>query len=98
MVSIEWTKDAEFDFDQILAYLSNASSQYASNFYEKVHDALLNLDQFPKMGRRVPESSNEEDRELIIQSYRLIYRYSELEEIIYIKMIIHGSRNLNYKF
>jgi plasmid stabilization system protein ParE len=94
MVSIEWTKDANFDFDQILAYLSNASTQYALNFYEKVKDTLINLKQFPKMGRRVPESSNEEDREIIIQSYRLIYRYDEQEGKIYIKMIIHGSRNL----
>ncbi len=77
MVSIEWTKEAHFDFDQILAYLSKAPSQYASNFYEKVQDSLLNLTQFPKMGRKVPESSNEEDREIIIQSYRLIYQYMD---------------------
>ncbi|MBN2154865.1 MAG: type II toxin-antitoxin system RelE/ParE family toxin [Candidatus Lokiarchaeota archaeon] len=94
MVSIEWTKDAEFDFDQILAYLSNASSQYASNFFEKVFDSVLNLERFPKMGRKVPESTNEEDREIIIQSYRLIYQYVEQEDKIYIKIIIHGSRNL----
>ncbi|TFG18800.1 MAG: hypothetical protein EU530_08100 [Promethearchaeota archaeon] len=41
MVSIEWTKDAEFDFDQILSYFSNTSSQYALNFYEKVGQTRL---------------------------------------------------------
>ena len=46
------------------------------------------------MGRKVPESKNPEDRELILQKYRIIYRFNEEEEKILIKIIIHGSRLL----
>ena len=95
MVSIEWTQEAIFDFNEILAYLSNASPQYAHALFEKVEDALVNLKSFPKLGRKVPESDNENDRELIIQKYRLIYRFVEDVDKIFVLMIIHGSRFLN---
>ena len=71
MVSIEWTKEANFDFNEILAYLSNVSPQYANSLFEKVKDSIVNLKRFPKLGRKVPESDNENDRELIIQKYVL---------------------------
>lgn len=94
MVQIEWTKDAETDLDDILAYISKSSSQYARTFYESVHESIDNLKLFPKIGRRVPESKNPEDRGLILQKYRIIYRFTEQKEKIVIKMIIHGSRLL----
>ncbi len=94
MVLIEWTVDAETDLDDILAYISKSSSQYARTFYESVHESIDKLKLFPKIGRRVPESKNPEDRELILQKYRLVYRFIEQKEKIVIKMIIHGSRLL----
>ena len=78
-----------------MAYLSNASPQYAHALFEKVEDALVNLKSFPKLGRKVHESDNENDRELIIQKYRLIYRFVEDVDKIFVLMIIHGSRFLN---
>ena len=85
MVQIEWTEEAETDFDDILAYISKSSSQYARTFYEGVHESIDNLKLFPKIGRRVPESKNPEDRELILQKYRLVYRFIEQKEKIVIK-------------
>lgn len=46
------------------------------------------------MGRKVPESKNPKDREVIVLKYRMIYRYIEDEDKIIIMMIIHGSRIL----
>ena len=94
MVSIEWTKEAIFDFNEILAYLSNVSPQYAHSLFEKVNDGLVNLKRFPKLGRKVPESDKENDRDLFIQKYRLIYRFIEDDDKIFILMMIHGSRIL----
>jgi len=94
MVQIEWTEEAENDLDDIMAYISKSSLQYARSFFENVHESIENLKLFPKMGRRVPESKNLEDRELILQKYRIIYRFIEQEEKILIMMIIHGSRLL----
>ena len=47
-----------------------------------------------KVGRKVPESENPEDRELFLQKYRIIYCFNEKKNIVLIKMIIHGSRLL----
>ncbi len=46
------------------------------------------------MGRKIPESKNLEYRELILQKYRIIYKFIEEKEKILIMMIIHGSRLL----
>ena len=50
------------------------------------------LAQFPRSGRKVPEFDDDNVRELIVYSYRLIYRLTS--EGILIAAIIHGSRNL----
>lgn len=94
MVQIEWTDEAEDDLDNILNYISKSSPQYAKTFFENVYDAVENLRRFPKMGRKVPESDILINREIILQNYRIIYRYFEETEKIIIKMIIHGSRAL----
>ncbi|HDZ19434.1 MAG TPA: type II toxin-antitoxin system RelE/ParE family toxin [archaeon] len=94
MVQIEWSEEAKADLDDILSYLSKSSTQYANSFFERVHEAIDNLISFPKIGRKVPESKNERDRELSIQNYRLIYRFIKEEDKIIIMMIIHGSRLL----
>ena len=94
MVQIKWSEEAENDLDDIIAYISKSSLQYARSFFESVHEAIENLKLFPQMGRRVPESKNPEDRELFLLKYRIIYRFVEEEEKILIMMIIHGSRLL----
>lgn len=77
MVEIEWSDESKEDLDDIMAYFTKSSPQYANSFFERIHEALENIRIFPKMGRRVPESWNPQDRELIIQKYRLIYRFLE---------------------
>lgn len=47
------------------------------------------------MGRKVPESDDPNDRELIFQRYRIIYNFSH--DIVTIEMIIHGSRSLKFE-
>ena len=94
MVQIEWIEEAENDLNDIIAYISKSSFNYAKTFFESVHESIENLKLFPKIGRRVPESKNPKDRELIVQKYRIIYRFFKEEEKILIMMIIHGSRLL----
>ena len=50
------------------------------------------LDQFPRSGRQVPEFDDENVRELIVYSYRIICRLRENE--VTIVAIVHGRRNL----
>jgi toxin ParE1/3/4 len=50
------------------------------------------LEKFPLAGRKVPEFEDENLRELIAYSYRIIYRV-EVPEVI-VAAVIHGKRNL----
>ena len=50
------------------------------------------LEKFPFSGRKVPEFDDENLRELIAYSYRIIYRVEPAEVII--ASVIHGKRDL----
>jgi toxin ParE1/3/4 len=60
---------------------------------QQIHDYIAQSLQFsPGMGRKVPEMNRPSIRELIFQSYRIIY---EIEgNLVRIVTIIHGSRIL----
>jgi addiction module RelE/StbE family toxin len=80
MAQIEWSEEAQEDLDNILSYFSKSSIQYAKSFFERIHEALEYIKKFPQIGHNVPESKNPNDRELVIQKYRLIYRFLEKEK------------------
>jgi plasmid stabilization system protein ParE len=61
-------------------------------FVERVFAATERLSHFPRSGRIVPEMGVEEIREVIVQSYRVIYRVV-LEEVE-ILTVHHGARPL----
>ena len=48
--------------------------------------------QFPHSGRKVPEFDDENVRELIVYSYRIIYQSQNSDVII--AAVIHGRRDL----
>ena len=60
---------------------------------DRIFESIENLESFPKMGRKVPELNNPMIRELILQNYRIIYKYNE--DNIIIITISHGSRKLH---
>lgn len=66
---------------------------YAEQFVDRLIEAVGVLQDHPKLGRRVPEAEEREDvRELIFQSYRVIYLLEA--EQVHILIVIHGSRDL----
>ena len=92
MVEIEWSESAKKDLKNILNYISQDSPSYSEFFLNGILEKIEYLKKFPQMGRKVPESDDPNDRELIFQRYRIIYNISH--ETITIEMIIHGSRLL----
>lgn len=73
MALVRWTSQAIKDINNIAEYISKDSKKYAgiqvNNFFERVEL----LERFPYSGRIVPEAGNENIRELIVGSYRIIY-------------------------
>lgn len=90
---VKWTEPALEDLAGIQAYIAKDSPYYAKQFIERIFEAAETLDGFPELGRKVPEAGDTENiRELLFQSYRIIYLYQT--DHVYILAVIHGSRDL----
>jgi len=90
---IEWSHRARTDIRDLKAYIAKDSPYYARRFTDRIIASVEKLEDFPKIGRPMPEAEGCEDvRELIYQGYRIIYL--TLPEKIFIVTVIHGSRNL----
>lgn len=90
---IRWSDIAEADLDQLYDYIARDVPYYAEQFVDRLIEAVGVLQAHPKIGRPVPEAEDREDvRELIFQSYRIVYLLEP--EQVYILTVIHGSRNL----
>lgn len=74
--------------------LSAYSDSRAETFVETIIDRVFLLEQFPKMGRIVPELNIESIRELIVLQYRIIYNLTA-HETVEVLAIRHSSRPLS---
>jgi toxin ParE1/3/4 len=87
-MKIVWTEPAVRDLRELHAYIARDSEMYASGFVERIVLAAERLVDYPKVGRVVPETNDEDVREILYQKYRVIYRIKE--DNIEILSGIHG--------
>ena len=64
----------------------------AATFAERVMRATDRLASYPRLGRMVPELGHESIREIIVGSFRVIYRVRQ--EGVELLTIHHGARPL----
>ncbi len=74
MAEVKWTTQSLEDINSIAEYISKDSVRYAELFVEKVFERAEILNSHPRAGRMVPELEDESIRELILLSYRIIYK------------------------
>ncbi len=88
---VRLSEPAKRDLKQIHDYIASDSKFYAKKVTQSIVEKTENLEDFPKMGRVVPEIGDENVRELFVYSYRVIYEISL--DGIEILAIIHGKRD-----
>ena len=93
MVTVKWTRNALEELDEIAKYISRDSPKFAKFLVNQMFETARHLEQFPNLGRIVPEYNNPDLREVIYKNYRIIYLIKR--EQLEIISIIHGSRKLN---
>jgi plasmid stabilization system protein ParE len=76
----------------IASYIASDSPFYAGSVVRRIIELTRTLEKFPLAGRKVPEFDDENLRELIAYSYRIIYRVEATEVIV--AAVIHGKRDL----
>lgn len=69
-----WTLAAWNDLETVADFISRDSPYYAAAWVRNVRDAARSLILMSMRGRVVPEIGDRQIRELIVQSYRLIYK------------------------
>ena len=89
------TEPAQQDLENIKTYIAKDSLFYADVFIQKLYAAIENLFPFPKIGKKVLETSNPSIRQIFHKDYRIIYQITP--DIIYILAVIHGSRDITKK-
>lgn len=88
---VKWTKPAKQDLKAVYIYIKKDSEYYAKKVANEIVDKSEFLNEFPQMGKIVPEINDPNIREIYVYSYRLIYEI--LNNKISILALIHGRRN-----
>ena len=89
MTKVRWTPQAADDLEAIYEFIARDSPHYAKITVEGIIAAIDRLEQFPMLGRHVPETSQADVRELIKPPSRIVYRTGEIVKIL---TVFRGSR------
>ena len=90
---VEWTRNARPDLDDIFKYISKDSNIHASNFLAKLVRSTRPLSSFPNLGKASRESDDRTIRQLLFQSYRVIYRIET--DVVRILAVVHSARDIS---
>lgn len=94
MARVVWSARAGDDLHGIYAYLSDMSPSNAEKVVSDIIDKVIFLEQFPRIGRVVPELNIVYIRELIIHQYRVVYSVVQ-DDRVEILAVRHSSRDIS---
>lgn len=92
MTAVLWTPQARDDLAAIHEYISRESPHYATLVVRGLLQAVGRLAEFPESGRVVPELRNPVIREVLWQSYRLVYRHRADADQVQILLVFRTER------
>jgi plasmid stabilization system protein ParE len=74
---IVWNESAQSEVRDVYAYLLDQSISVADEWLDDLEKKLMLLEQFPEMGRIVPDFYVSFIREVFVGRYRLVYSSQE---------------------
>jgi plasmid stabilization system protein ParE len=83
---------ARRDLRDIVRYISLDSPERALAFGQLLISSTKRLSEFPEMGRIVPEFGDPSLREIVVRSYRVIYRVNHADCRVDVARFWHGAR------
>lgn len=95
-MKILYSSIAVSDLEHLKEYISYDSPSLANSFILSLFKSIEKLSDFPKIGRVVPEFKDENIREIIFKTYRVIYKV--FKDHVYILTIHHGAKILKDSF
>jgi toxin ParE1/3/4 len=91
-VKVVWTDQALIRLGEIETFIAVDSPTRASSFVEKLIQRGERLGKFPRLGRPLPELKTTVIREIIVDSYRIVYK--TWPESVHILTVFEGHRLL----
>jgi len=91
---VHWTENALKHLLDIYEYISENSPTYARRMVDRLTSRSEQIAAFPQSGRRVPEYTAEDIREIVERPYRIIYRVKS--DQIDILAVVHGARQFEH--
>src|SRR5215831_20246543 len=89
---IFWTPIAVQDLHNICDFISRDNPAAAQRMGEELIKEAEAMALFPQSGRMVPEKKDPQIREIIVGSYRIIYRIDEDNQFVALARIWHSAR------
>jgi toxin ParE1/3/4 len=89
---IVWTLRSRQDLRDIATFIAKDNPDAALRLGDLIFRRVDDLEKFPELGRMVPERNQPHIREIIIKSYRVIYRVRKKEKVIEVLRVWHGAR------
>lgn len=93
MAQVRWTPQAADDLEAICLFIARDAPQVAAAFAGRILSATERLAEHSRLGRVVPELDEENIREIIVGSFRVIHRIRDGD--VQILAIHHGARVLD---
>lgn len=89
---IVWSEQALSDVQEIRDFIARDAPYFAELFVDRIFEAVERLTNYPLSGRVVPEFRRADVREVLLGSYRIVYRVRE--DAVSIATVFHTARLL----
>src|SRR5580692_7096725 len=86
------SRSARADLRDIVRYISLDGPDRALRFGQFLVSRTKTLAQFPELGRTVPEFDDKLIREIVVRSYRVIYRVDHARRSVEVARFWHAAR------
>ena len=89
-MKLRWSRRAQQDLLEIGRYIANDNRTAARRWVERLRQMARQAAEHPNAGRVVPEHSRLELREVLLRSYRIVYRVCD--DAIEVLTVFEGHR------
>ena len=89
-----WSPAARDDLHDIVVFIARDNPNRAMSFGYELISETDRLQEFPGLGRIVPEYRNDDIREIIYHPYRLVYRVNHEVKSCEILRVWHSARGM----
>lgn len=92
-MTVIFSSHAKSDLIEIVKYIANDKPRAAKKWANSIKVSITKLEKFPRLGRVVPEYSDDSIREIIKGGYRIVYKIDEKKSNVVI-ITIHNSKRI----